>query len=328
MLASVAEREAQARGPKLRAVAVNLTIDAGTGQVVIALREAGVPCLLLRGPVIARRLYQRGEIRPYEDSDLLVRLHDVNVAEAVVAGLGLVRDDAKERVLPQWERHAHSWRQPDRDFELELHWTLTHIGADPDTLWEVCSRGANTMSIGGVDVRTPADPQLGLILALHAAQHGGDWSRPQEDLRRAVELFPPAVWRTAAELAAELQARPAFSVGLRLIPSGAAVATALALPDERSFEVSLSAGQAGKGSRDFDRFVRAPGVFAKARVALDTAFPSPDRMRATRRVAARGRAGLVLAYAMQPVRAVWKFGSSLRSWRRTRRETSDRDRCA
>lgn len=321
MLASVTEREVRLWGPHRRAVALNLTIDAVTVQVVTALREAGLPCLLLRGPVIARRLYQRGEIRPYEDCDLLVRLDDLAPAEAVAARLGLVRDSAQERVLPNWERHAHSWLLPMRGFRLELHWTLTHVGAEPDTLWDVCNRGASPMRVGGVDVCTPADPQLALILALHAAQHGGDWSRPQEDLRRAVEVFPPTVWRMAAQLAAELQARPAFSAGLRLIPSGTAVARALELPDERSFEVWLSTGQAGEGARDFDRFVRAPGPLAKARVAINTAVPSPGRMRATRRVAARGRAGLVLAYAMQPVRIVGRFGSSLHRWRRARRET-------
>ncbi len=309
--------------PERPAAVLNLTIDAMSGKIVTELRKAGVPSLLLKGPVIARRLYRDGETRPYADCDLLVSRSDLAVAEATVAGLGMLRDDAGERVNPKWERHHNSWRLSERHFDLELHWTLIHIGADPETLWEVCNRDSRAMLVGGVEVSTPADPQLALILALHAAQHGVQWNRPQEDLRRAVEVLPLEVWRAAAQRAVELDATPGFAAGLRLIPSGAALAKALALPDEPSFEVLLTTGRAGEQARQVDLFLRAPGPAAKARVVLRTAFPSAASMR-SRHFAAYGHVGLALAWAVQPIRIVGKIGLGIHDWRRARRETDGR----
>jgi hypothetical protein len=309
--------------PERPTAVLNLTIDAMSGKIVASLREAGVPNLLLKGPVIARRLYRHGEIRPYADCDLLVRRSDLAMAEATVAGLGMLRVNAGERSIPMWERHHNSWRLDERHFDLELHWTLMHIGTDPETLWEVCNRDSGAMRVGGVEVSIPADPQLALILALHAAQHGLEWDRPQEDLRRAIEVLPPEVWRAAAQRAVELDATPAFAAGLRLIPSGAALAKTLALADEPSFEVLLTTGRAGVQARQVDRFLRAPGPVAKARVVLGAAFPSRASMR-SRHIAAYGHVGLALAYAMQPIRFVSKIGLGARHWRRARRETNGR----
>jgi hypothetical protein len=309
--------------PERPAAVLNLTIDAMSGKIVTGLRDAGVPSLLLKGPVIARRLYRDGEVRPYADCDLLVRRSDLAIAEATVAGLGMLRDNAGERLTPKWERHHSSWRLEERHFDLELHWTLIHVGADPETLWEVCTRDSNAMRVGGVELPTPADPQLALILALHAAQHGVQWNRPQEDLRRAVAVLPPEVWRAAAQRAVELNATRGFAAGLRLIPSGAALAKTLGLPDEPSFEVLLTTGRAGVQALQFDRFLRAPGLVAKARVVLRAAFPSAASMR-SRHIAASGHVGLALSYAIQPIRVVRRIGLGVRHWRRARRETNGR----
>ncbi len=314
----VTRRRAQAWKPERRAAIVNLTIDAMSGKIVAGLREAQVPSLLLKGPVIARRLYRQGEIRPYADCDLLVRRSDLGLAETTVAGLGLRRHRAGEHLTPPWERHHNSWRLDARQFDLELHWTLVHVGADSEALWEVITRDSRTMRVGGVEVSTPADPQLALILALHAAHHGVRWTRPHEDLRRAVEVLPGNVWRAAAEHAVDLDATRAFAAGLRLIPSGAALADALALRHEPSFEVLLTTGRAGEGAHLADRVFRAPGPLAKARVVLGAAFPSPARMRA-RQAAADHHQPIALAYALHPIRVVRVIGLGLRHWRQARR---------
>jgi hypothetical protein len=202
----------------------------------------------------------------------------------------MARDDVSERVAPEWEIHHHSWRLEERHFDLELHWTLMHMGADPETVWEVCNRDRGTLRVGGIEVPIPAEPQLALNLALHAAQHGARWRRPQEDLRRGVASFPPEVWRQAANRAVEVDAVPGFAAGLRLTPAGAALATALALPDEPSFEVLLTTGRAGAQALQVDRFLRAPGPVAKARVALRAAFPAAASVRSRQLDAGSDRA--------------------------------------
>lgn len=49
-------------------------------------------------------------------------------------------------------------------------------------------------TLSSADRGTSGDSQLALILALHAAQHGVRWTRPQEDLRRAVEVLTGGRW--------------------------------------------------------------------------------------------------------------------------------------
>src|SRR4051795_4432337 len=52
-------------------VAQNLAVDRTTLDVVDAMREAGIPSILLRGPALETLLYE-GEVRGYVDADLLV----------------------------------------------------------------------------------------------------------------------------------------------------------------------------------------------------------------------------------------------------------------
>jgi hypothetical protein len=298
----------------------NLAVDAVTRDAVAALKQRDIQALLLKGPVVADRLYlSRGAGRAYTDCDLLVAPGSFAAAEAAMAAIGLVRDVRSERDLPQWEQHAHTWRQVQYGVNVELHWTLMHVGVDPGALWEAMAREPLCMRVAGIEVLVPADPQLAVILALHAAQHGGDWSRPQEDLALAIEHLSPSTWRRATAVAGELGSLDAFAAGLRLLPAGESLAAELQLPSSRSFEVSLTSGAAGPGARAIERFVRAPGLLAKARVAADTILPSPARMRRTRAVARFGLPGLLLAYAWQPVRLTAMLWSAGRSWQEARR---------
>jgi Uncharacterised nucleotidyltransferase len=66
-----------ARFERLVAAGVSLHLDAVTTEVVLALREAGIPSVLLRGPAIARWLYEDPTERSYVDTDLLGALDDL-----------------------------------------------------------------------------------------------------------------------------------------------------------------------------------------------------------------------------------------------------------
>ena len=58
------------------------------GPVLGALRGAGLPAMVLKGPALAETVYPSPATRPMTDVDLLVRPHHVGAADGVLVGLG------------------------------------------------------------------------------------------------------------------------------------------------------------------------------------------------------------------------------------------------
>src|SRR6266542_3466039 len=112
-------RERPRIGARVAATTQSLYLD-----VVAALRESGVRCILLRGPAIDRWLYDERDPRPYEDIDLLTAESDVARAEDVLSHLG-VAEVGPEGVLAR-DRPPHaSRRYRARDTAtVDLHRTL------------------------------------------------------------------------------------------------------------------------------------------------------------------------------------------------------------
>ena len=82
--------------PDLRVAARTLALDLATGEVVRGLADAGIDCMVLRGPPIKRRLY--GDVpgcRNYGDIDLLVAPRHFDACGLVLAS-------------------AHAWLNGDR----------------------------------------------------------------------------------------------------------------------------------------------------------------------------------------------------------------------
>ena len=305
------------RGSRRALAAWKLTVDGVTADVVAGLRDAGVPCLLLRGPAVAERLYTDGTWRSYSDCDLLVRRDQLDVADRVMRAHAL-QALTSERTLPLWQQHAHNWLVPSHRVGVEVHWTIMHA-RDPELLWERFTHDPRVLDVAGVPVPAPRDEVLAVILALHAAQHGHDSTRAHEDLRRAVAMFAPETWRAASGLADELGAAGAFAAGLRLIPTGVTLADELGLSVRHPFEVALTSGGRRSGAGDVERFLRAPSLRARVGVVLETLVPAPALMRHRRPIAGRGRAGLAIAYLLQPVHVVRRLAPGVRAWRELRR---------
>jgi hypothetical protein len=223
-------------GSPFAVVAANLRIDALTAEVVTALRGVGVRALLLKGPSIARWLYNVGE-RAYVDCDLLVAPRDRASAERVLGRLGF-------RPAPwrAWLRAAREWQRGDST--VDLHTALFGVGVPSDRAWAVLSRETETMAVGGVDVEVLALPARTLQLATHVAQHpvSHGQSQSREDLRRAIQRVSPTTWRRAGRLAFELRAPAALAAGLRQVEEGARVAQELGVDHASSRLVELVSG--------------------------------------------------------------------------------------
>src|SRR5919198_5552417 len=94
------------------ATAYSLHVDSAIAEIVRALREGGVPSIALKGPALARWLYDDGAPRAYGDCDLLVPPDRLTAAAPPLRGLGfeLVKDDRVDGHGAN--AHAQVWRRP------------------------------------------------------------------------------------------------------------------------------------------------------------------------------------------------------------------------
>jgi hypothetical protein len=298
--------------------ATNIVVDTVTGEVVTALRNAGIRSILLRGPALADRLYGPHHLRLYVDVDLLVDPSELAAAEELLARLGFV-ESALEAAFPE-ERpgHAHTWVGRRGGVCVDLHRTVIGAGAEPGTLWEILAGRTEPMAVGGSEAEVLDEAGSAFVVALHAAHHGPGQHQQLADLTRALERFPPDTWRRAAGLAARLDATPALAAGLRLVPAGERVATELELPRLPPRRDSLKGGQAFHVAQGLAWAAARPGLRAKAAFLARKIAPPPAAMRASSSLARRGRLGLGAAYARRALSLLRHVPRALRAWRRAR----------
>jgi hypothetical protein len=219
-----------------------LLADRVTAEVSSAFATAGVPSLLLKGPVIARWLYVDGAVRTYGDSDLLVQTDRRPEAEYVLRDLGFT---------PVWQSHLNGELQrPGHAWERASAFVDLHDGVvgfrDP---WEPLHRTSTSLEVAGVHVPTIGRTACLVHVCVHAAQHGPDGVQSLEDLRRAIAIAAPSLWEQAVELADELEAIPAMALGLAMVPDGRKVIEQLGIsPSGVSLDLRLLAMAAPRGT--------------------------------------------------------------------------------
>ena len=301
----------------LAAIAGGLTIDAATAEAVVALRDAGVRSIVLKGPSLNALLYDPEEPRPYSDVDLLVRGGDLSRAADVLQSLGY-RERA-EREPSRIVEHASVWvRRTDRMY-VDLHRTLGGIDRSDLDAWEVLATDTDSMRVGRAEVEILSEAGRALHIALHAAVSGAAADKAMIDLSRALERLSSETWREAAALAERLGAEATFAVGLRMQPAGARLCEELDLPTDTSVEALMLADSVPYPSWTVNRLATTPGITAKLRIVASRLVPKPDFMRVWYPVARRGRAGLMAAYVQRFAWLVRATGPALRAWRRARR---------
>ena len=187
--------------PKMAAAGNQLALEVATGEVVSAMAASGVETIVLKGPSVARWLYERPWARVTSDCDLLVSSAELARAERVLGELGFVKESFSEL---EGDRPllSHPWYRagPNNSITVDLHHGLPGAGTQGERFWEVISEFTEPMSLRGTKVEVLAPAALAAHLALHAAQHGG--GRPVVDLVRALEQQPEELWVGAAEVAA------------------------------------------------------------------------------------------------------------------------------
>ena len=306
--ASPSERAASA--------ARNLKIDAVTVEVVRAFEERGIDVLLLKGPTFARWLYDDGR-RDYHDTDLLVAPESVSAAEEVLTALGFelppIYDEGDR---PSFD---HAWVRRSDKVRVDLHWGLIGARAAPETVWRVLSEYREPIELVLGTVDGLSEPARACQVALHAAQHGSGFSKPLDDLERAVSRLTPDTWHRARDVARSLDAEEAFGAGLRLVPAGEEIAQGLGLVDVAGTETRLRAAGAPELAVSLEWFLSSPGWKGRFRYLLRNLFPSPNFMRDWSSLARRGSLGLLLAYVWRPISLTARLPGALIALRAARR---------
>ena len=300
----------------------SLVVDVVTAEVVGAFRRAGIHCLLLKGPSLARWLYPDGAVRAYVDTDLLVAPGSIHAAERVLRGLGFTAR-LEPCDTPGWQRPSREWLRATDGANVDLHRSLAGLGVDGSELWRAVLRDADRIWVGGEEVETLGVYARTLHLALHAAQHGPRAPVALEDLRRALAVLDDETWTAAAGLATALQARGSLAAGLRLLPDGAALAVRLQLP-EPSLEAALLASGPPSAAMALVQFGTVPSAGGRIRFILRKLVPTPRYLRVWSPLARHGLVGLLLAYVWRPLWLVRQAPAGLRAWQGARRAVAGR----
>lgn len=303
--------------PRVTLVASIMRVDATVAAVTRALADEGIPSILLKGASIARWLYDAKDERPYSDCDLLVAPADIPRAEAVLDHLGFTPYVKQS----QWDRpqHAATWMPPPRFAIVDLHRTLGEAVADPQVVWDVLSQEIERITVNGQPVDALNEAGRALSIAIHAAQHSGNFPTATEDLRKAVAGVSAETWAHAARIASAIGALDELVLGLELVPGGNSVVRDLGLSRNRRVDAILRARGAPPLARGVNWMADQP-LPRKVAFVVPNVFLSKVELRDWSPLARRGVLGLVLAYLWRPLWVLGKLPRALTAVRAARRE--------
>lgn len=158
--------------------------------VTRAMKEAGVPVILLKGSALARTVYPDPTLRQSSDIDMIVLPDVIPAAEAVLEKLGYTCPAKIFHIYPYADHHEKFFA-PGKGLRLQLHWaTANEFGLFSDTWLDAAFSRRITVNSGGVSFDTfcPADQLLYLVFH-DAFQHRMirlDWIG---DIARVMQLI-------------------------------------------------------------------------------------------------------------------------------------------
>lgn len=304
----------------LVARARTLAADAVAAEVADALAERGVRSILLKGPVLTQWLYQDA-VRDYGDADLLVPPDEYARAESVLGELGFVPVPAAMDLPGRGMLHSRPWERSREHPQVDLHRTLFGVGVGPERVWAEVSRETSQMALAGTTVTVLGLRARALLIASHAAQHEGQTTKAIEDLRRALDQVPVQTWDSAARLAERLNATPTMSVGLSLVPGGAALARQVGLVSPMLARAATREGAHAGLAIGFERLWQASGWRARLRLVARELVPPRDFIYGWSPLARRSRRGMALVYLWRPIWLLASAPPGLLTWLRYRGRT-------
>ena len=208
---------------------------------------------------------------------------------------------------------------------VDLHRWLAGAEKSPAAAWDALVARRTWIEVGGRRAAVLDRPGQAMHLAMHAAQHGPAYERQLGELALALERWPADVWDSAAELAGEIGATPAFAAGLRLLPRGAAEARRLGLPSTAELDWKIRhRATRPRGTFHVQALAEADGLGERLRILRRALLPSRAWIMHEHPWARQGGLRLVAAYAGHLARApawaarAWRFRRAARRAGRVR----------
>jgi hypothetical protein len=243
----------QAELQRASAQLVQMPLLATLDQALSALEAAGVPCVVLKGPLLSERLYSDASMRLSSDLDLLVSPESLDEAAAALETIGY----QAETGLPAhyYRKHTHHifLHRPHSPI-IELHFRVyTGFGvvlpAEP-----FLSRATphRTSRGSGAWVLAPEDEFL--HLAVHAAGHSFAMLSLLYDLKLLLRRYPGLDWA--------VMAARAHSLGVATVLSftSETLRRRLGVPIPEQKELPSRLGVRGRMAAFFLSASAAPGV--------------------------------------------------------------------
>jgi hypothetical protein len=194
-----------------------------------AFSEHGIDSAIFKGAVLAEMAYGEVGLRQAGDIDILISRPQFAQTRQVLESLGYEMYPQLNAAQLSSHLSFHCELQFLRDdwfTVVDLHWGLTPqsfaFGIQGD---EVLTR-LQTVSFAGGEVKTFANDDLVLYLAIHGAKHL--WRRLEwiSSLAEVVRMVEPAAWTVIVERALKARAAKILALGLQLV--------------ENQFEVTVS----------------------------------------------------------------------------------------
>jgi hypothetical protein len=292
----------QNREQEIELVVQTLRTERFAVDAAIALERAGIPTLLLKGPILGRWLYP-DDVRIYEDADLLVHPVSWGAALAVFDRQGFKAHPRSTERTQFGVTHARTLEHG--GLSVDLHRALPGLKVDGELAWQVLFARAEWQNIVGFKVRAPDRAALLLHIALHAAQHVSKPApKPQDDLRRAIEIAAEEQWRCALELAQTCEGVTAFACGLKQLPEGHKLLERLGVKALPSLQHELRR-HGDPIAEEIGGLLWFPSS-SKVKVATmrHMLFPGSEYLRNWSTLATRGKIGLAACWAWRPLWAM------------------------
>lgn len=121
----------------------NLLLATELRTILLECERHGVPCIPIRGPVLAETLYGSGSVRQMDDLDLLVHRKDLPTIKHIFKRFGYRLHEQRPGFLETFS-YSLEFVHPTHGFLVEPHWTLAYPPyLDPapmQPVWKRCRR--------------------------------------------------------------------------------------------------------------------------------------------------------------------------------------------
>lgn len=140
------------------------------------LQSNGIRSLFLKGPILAKDLYDDISSRTCGDLDLLIPFKDLEVVDQILMGLGYQKDEYIKSLLGDWKwRHHHfTYFHPEKGTKVEIHWRLNPSPSKEPTFEELWNN-RRIFVLKDKPIHYLGEDDLFFFLVTHGARHG--WSR-------------------------------------------------------------------------------------------------------------------------------------------------------